>query len=136
MVKLSVIKDALEDVDMDSTCYFNKETNEILWQWGFNEEYSTYKEEDEANDNIICMFDYFSKNDYDIMQDFIDTIEDINLREKLYDATRGRGAFSRFRYIVESSDLLEEWYKYKDEKYKVIAKEWCIDNNIEFEDDC
>ena len=47
MVKLSVIKDALEDVDMDSTCYFNKETNEILWQWGFNEEYSTYKEEDE-----------------------------------------------------------------------------------------
>lgn len=45
MVKLSVIKDALEDVDMNSTCYFNKETNEILWQWGFNEEYSTYKEE-------------------------------------------------------------------------------------------
>ena len=82
------------------------------------------------------MFNYFSKNDYDIMQDFIDTIEDINLREKLYDATRGRGAFSRFRYIVESSDLLEEWYKYKDEKYKVIAKEWCIDNNIEFEEDC
>ena len=38
MVKLSVIKDALEDVDMNSTCYFNKETNEILWQWGFNED--------------------------------------------------------------------------------------------------
>lgn len=30
MVKLSVIKDALEDVDMNSTCYFNKETNEVL----------------------------------------------------------------------------------------------------------
>ena len=61
MVKLSVIKDALEDVDMNSTCYFKKETNEVLWSWSYNEEYSTYKEEDEFNDNIICMFDYFSK---------------------------------------------------------------------------
>lgn len=136
MVKLSEIKDALDSVDISSTCYFNKETNEILWQWDYNKEYSTYKEEDEANDNIINMFDYFYKNDYDIMQDFIDTIEDINLREKLYYATRGRGAFSRFRYIIESNDLLDTWYKYKDEKYKTIAKEWCVDNNIEFEEDC
>ena len=36
MVKLSVIKDALEDVDMNSTCYFNKETNEVLWSWSYN----------------------------------------------------------------------------------------------------
>ncbi len=136
MFKLSEIKDALDSVDISSTCYFNKETNEILWQWDYNKEYSTYKEEDEANDNIINMFDYFYKNDYDIMQDFIDTIEDVNLREKLYEATSGRGAFSRFRYIIESNDLLDDWYKYKDEKYKVIAKEWCIDNNIEFEEDC
>ena len=136
MVKLSEIKDALDSVDISSTCYFNKETNEILWQWDYNKEYSTYKEEDEANDNIINMFDYFYKNDYYIMQDFIDTIEDVNLREKLYEATRGRGAFSRFRYIIESNDLLDDWYKYKDEKYKAIAKEWCIDNNIEFEEDC
>ena len=136
MIKLSEIKDALDNVDISSTCYFNKETNDILWQWDYNKEYSTYKEEDEANDNIINMFDYFYKNDYDIMQDFIDTIEDINLREKLYYATRGRGAFSRFRYIIESNDLLDDWYKYKDEKYKAIAKNWCIDNNIEFEEDC
>lgn len=136
MFKLSEIKDALDSVDISSTCFFNKETNEILWQWDYNKEYSTYKEEDEANDKIINMFDYFYKNDYDIMQDFIDTIEDVNLREKLYEATRGRGAFSRFRYIIESNDLLDYWYKYKDEKYKAIAKEWCIDNNIEFEEDC
>ncbi len=136
MFKLSEIKDALDSVDISSTCFFNKETNEILWQWDYNKEYSTYKEEDETNDKIINMFDYFYKNDYDIMQDFIDTIEDVNLREKLYEATRGRGAFSRFRYIIESNDLLDYWYKYKDEKYKAIAKEWCIDNNIEFEEDC
>ena len=29
MVKLSVIKDALEDVDINSTCYFNKETKTL-----------------------------------------------------------------------------------------------------------
>ena len=71
MIKLSQIRDALYDVDIESSCYFNIKTNEILWHWGFNEEDSTYKEEDENNEDIICMFDFYTKNDYDIMQEFI-----------------------------------------------------------------
>ena len=136
MVKLSQIKDALEDVNMESSCYFNKETNEILWYWDYNKEYSTYKEEDEYNENIINMFDFFTKNDYYIMQDFIEKIKEIDVRNELYKVTKGKGAFYRFRNVLEENNIVNDWYQYKDNKYKDIAKAWCIDNNIEFEEDC
>ena len=136
MVKLSKIKDALEDVNMESSCYFNKETNEILWYWDYNKEYSTYKEEDEYNENIINMFDFFTKNDYYIMQDFIETVKEIDIRNKLYKVTKGKGAFYRFRNVLEENNIVNDWYQYRDNKYKDIAKAWCIDNNIEFEEDC
>ena len=80
MIKLSEIRDALYDASMGTSCYFNTKTNEILWYWDFNKEESTYTEEDEFNDDIISMFNFYSKNDYDIMQDFIYHISNDSLR--------------------------------------------------------
>ena len=75
MIKLSEIIEALEDVDINMSAYYNTKTNEILWQNGSEPEYSTYKKEDEFNDEVIFMFDFTSKNDYDIMLQFIYTID-------------------------------------------------------------
>ena len=100
MIKLSQVRDALYDVSMETSCYFNVKTNEILWHFDFNEEGSTYTEEDEFNDDIISMFNFYTKNDYDIMQDFISNISNDSLRNELFNATRGKGAFHRFREIT------------------------------------
>ena len=51
MIKLSQVRDALYDVSMKTSCYFNIKTNEILWHFDFNEEESTYTEEDEFNED-------------------------------------------------------------------------------------
>ncbi len=136
MLKLSEVKEALESVNLESTAYFNKTSNEILWKWDFNPEYSTYKEEDEWNDDIICMFDFTDKNDYDMMQEFIGTIENQDIQEQLYAKTKGNGAFRRFRFILENYDLIDRWYQYRDTKYKEIAKEWCVEHSVKFEEDC
>ena len=37
MIKLSKVRDALYDVSMETSCYFNTKTNEILWHFGFDE---------------------------------------------------------------------------------------------------
>ncbi len=136
MLKLSKVKEALESVNLESTAYFNKTSNEILWKWDFNPEYSTYKEEDEWSDDIICMFDFTDKNDYDMMQEFIGTIENQDIQEQLYVKTKGSGAFRRFRFILENYDLIDRWYQYRDTKYKEIAKEWCVEHSVKFEEDC
>ncbi len=67
MIKLSQVIDALYEVSMEKSCYFNVKTNEILWYLDFNEEESTYTEEDEFNDDVITMFNFYTKNDYEIM---------------------------------------------------------------------
>ena len=136
MIKLSEIRDTLYDVSMGTSCYFNTKTNEILWYWDFNKEESTYTEEDEFNDDIISMFNFYSKNDYDIMQDFIYHISNDSLRNELFNATRGKGAFYRFREIIDYRNITNDWYKFQDDEYKKIAEEWCTDNKIEYEKDC
>jgi hypothetical protein len=136
MIKLSQIKEALEDVEMQKSCYFNKKTSEILWSLEYNKEYSTYKETDEYNDDIISMFNMFTKNDYNIMRKFINTIASDSISNELYIATKGKGSFGKFRNIIDFYGITHDWYKYRDEEYKNIAKNWCQDNNIEFEEDC
>ena len=136
MVKLSQLRDALYDVSMEISCYYNTKTNEILWYWDFNKEESTYTEDDEFNDDIISMFNFYTKNDYDIMQDFISNIDNDSLRNELFNATRGKSAFHRFREITDYNNITDDWYKFQDSEYKKIVEEWCIDNKIEFEKDC
>lgn len=136
MIKLSQVRDALYDVSMETSCYYNVNTNEILWDFDFNKENSTYTEDDEFNDDIISMFNFYTKNDYDIMQDFISNINSVSLRDELYNVTRGKGAFHRFRKITDYNNMTDDWYNFQDNAYKKIAEEWCIDNNIKFEKDC
>lgn len=136
MIKLSEIIEALEDVDIDMTAYFNTKTNKILWKNSIEPEYSTYKEEDEFNAELIFMFDFTSKNDYDIMLQFIYEIDNIELKMLLISKVNGHGAFKRFRIAIDTYSLTEKWYKFRDEKYKEIAIHWCENNHIKYEKDC
>ena len=64
-------------------------------------------------------------NAYDTMVDFINTIDDDKLYNKLSDAIRGKGAFRRFRYVVEEAGLLQKWYDFKNAAEKDAIREWC-----------
>lgn len=132
MVLLRDVIDALEEADLETSCYYNKKTNEILYE---NLLGGTYTKEDADNDDVILMFDYRDKNDYDIMQDFICTIKDDDLRKKMFSHTNGRGAFRMFRYLLDENELTDDWYKFRDNRYKEIATEWCEENNIEYMED-
>ena len=54
----------------------------------------------------------------------------------LISQVNGRGAFKRFRIAIDTYSLTEKWYKFRDEKYKEIAINWCEDNHIKYEKDC
>lgn len=66
---------------METSCYFNTKTSEILWYFDFNKENSTYIDLDEFNEDIIGVFSFYTKNDYNIMQEFIYTINNDKARE-------------------------------------------------------
>jgi hypothetical protein len=50
---------------------------------------------------------------------------------KVYSIFRHKGAYSRYKGLLESKGALEDWYKFENERQKVALKEWCRENNIE-----
>ena len=51
--------------------------------------------------------------------------------ERVYSIFRHKGAYSRYKELLERKGFLDEWYKYENERQKMALKEWCIENDIE-----
>ena len=75
-----------------------------------------------------------SRESFGCMEDFADQVADKRKQEHLYRALNRRHPFSNFRYAVEDTDLLQDWYHFRDEWYKQKAEEWMDDNDVDFKD--
>lgn len=73
-----------------------------------------------------------SREGYEIMAAFTGTVKRKGLREMLEVALDGKGAFRRFRSVLNDyPDELEKWYKFKDDWMREEAIQWLILNGIE-----
>ena len=69
---------------------------------------------------------------YNLMVAFAETVRSKGLREKLDIALDGKGAFQRFRNVLnDHPDELARWYAYKEECMREEAVQWLIVNGIE-----
>ena len=133
-VKLDNIIEALEFVNlgMDTSAYLNPKTYEIVYMDEFMEGISE-EEQEEIYDEYIELPTKYDIDEYSMMENFIETVEDKRLYNQLYIAISGKGAFRRFKDTCINFDIINDWYKFREEKYKELAIEWCKDNNIEYE---
>ena len=44
---------------------------------------------------------------------------------------RRAGAYARFKELLESKGVLEQWYKYEAESIEKALREWCVGNGIQ-----
>jgi hypothetical protein len=51
--------------------------------------------------------------------------------EKVYSIFEHKGAYSRFKNLLERKGKLDDWHSYEDERQKSALKNWCQDNGIE-----
>ena len=132
MVKLNDIIDALEFVNMgiDSYAYFNPKENEIFYV----NEYNNFEEQEELIEESIGLPTKFQIDEYSMMEEFIETIDDVKLYNQLCIAINGSGAFRRFKDTCINYEIIEDWYKFRDQKYKELAINWCEENNIKYEE--
>jgi len=73
-----------------------------------------------------------SHEGYKDMEDFIETVKDVKLKEKLYNSIVGKGAFRRFKDVLNSyPNERERWFKFKDEKVMERVNEWLNEEGIE-----
>ena len=131
-IKLSDIIDELDVMSLEVQSYLSLKTGKIVT-------ISDYigSEEDEANieensDNYILLPTQYDINEYSIMEDFIDEIDNNEIKSELYDAIRGKGAFRRFKDTVRYLNIESKWYEFKANALKKLAIKWCVDNNISY----
>lgn len=76
----------------------------------------------------------FDIDEYSIMERFCLSIDDSEISDTLYSLIKGSGAFRRFKDALYEYNLSDDWYKYRDNRLKEIAIEWCQENGVEFEE--
>lgn len=134
MVRLSKIIEGLEMVDDISDCYYNPEKSEIfLSNIGEYEDLSE-DEIDELFEKSIILPTQYEINEYQIIVDFIETIDNDKVKEELQRVIQGKGAFRRFKDYCFEANIIQDWYEFKEQKYKEIAIKWCIDNELQYID--
>ena len=130
------IENAFFFVGMDQmfmhNAYLCKETGEIFYT-------SEMDDSDELPEDIDDPEKYISiphKNDLDLGKTLVIEFTSKYLPEeldKVYAIFRRRGAYSRYKDLLESKGALEDWYKFENEREGAALKEWCRENNIEIE---
>ncbi len=134
-VKLSDIIDAIEMMDQYSEYFLDKETGKVEW---VSDMAMTQEEQEEVYDRLDEHGFYrlptsFDIRDYDIMEDFIDTLSGSS-HDRLASAIQGKGAFRRFKDAVIRLGIDKQWYDFQADAYKRKAARWCEDNEIEYEE--
>ena len=132
-IKLSDIIDELDMMSSEMQSYLNIKTGEIVT-------ISDYLDSEEDADNIeenpydfVLLPTQYDINEYSIMEDFIDDIDSEEVKYKLYDSIKGKGAFRRFKDTIYYLNLKNQWYDFMAKAFKKIAIEWCEENDISYE---
>jgi Uncharacterised protein family (UPF0158) len=73
-----------------------------------------------------------SSDAYRDMENFIETVEDAGLRDRLWRAIDGRGAFRRFKEVLsEDPAECDRWYAFKSARERDRALDWLESEGIE-----
>ena len=136
MLKLSAFINAFEFIDEEES-WINLETGEVYKRWYFETEDMDEEEIEEFfwQNKIISLPMCFELNEYKDMVLFADSINNDEIRNKLYKALNGKGAFSRFKKEIAYLGIREKWFLFRDERLKEKVKQWLEDNEIEYIED-
>jgi hypothetical protein len=147
------LKDIVEEIDMqfeESHSLFNIKTGEIVlvssedlravedekpvdhlpdWQ---QENIMVAEDVVENFENYIELPTKYDINEYEIMEDFCLTVTNQSKQDSLLKAIRGKGAFRRFKDKVIDFEIEDQWYSYREGRFKQIAIEWCQNNKVNY----
>lgn len=149
-IKITTIVDGLEIQFDDSRSFLNINSGEIV---SVNTEELRAAEDDDPFNHlsdweqenrkmaidIVENFEGYIEiptkhevNEYETMEDFSLSVSDRNIQIKLLGAIKGKGAFRRFKDEIINLGIEGNWYSFREERFKEIARDWCKDNNIDF----
>jgi hypothetical protein len=119
---------SMEQESMNNA-YLCRETGKIFLESGF-------EDLDRLPEDIDYMEKYISiphKNELDLGKALVIEFTSEYMPEelgKVHSIFSRRGAYSRYKDLLEGKGMLENWYKFQEERETSALKEWCRENNI------
>lgn len=111
---------ACEQTSFEIDYYFDKQTGEVEMLGDYMDTDPELKEriEEDFGERYIRVPKIESWQSFEDMEEFTETVSDRKLQSALERALTGsKGVFRRFKdTISQDRDLLEQWYKFKDQK--------------------
>ncbi len=135
-VDVSELIDAFENSRVGYEYYLDIVTGEIFYisdEWMDTEKANEiYEKMEQEPDRYLAIPTDSSREGYRDMEAFAETVKDENLREKLWIALDGKGAFRRFKdVLLEYPQERDRWFKFKEERTKSRIADWVKENKIE-----
>lgn len=135
------IKSIAEDLESGFKVYLNIETKEIKSIIDFDNNYDAdiepWKEDiKEIEENFDKYFEFEtmdSRESFRVMEDFVETVKDEKLREKLELGLSLSKPFRNFKDIIDyENEYRKNWFEFKSAKYIEFVKEQLerYNNNI------
>jgi len=128
------IENAFFFVSMDqqlmNNTYLCRETGELFYS-------SEMGDSDELPEDIDDPEKYIAiphKNELDLGKALVLEFTSRYLPEELDEVSsifRRKGAYSRYKDLLERKGALEDWYQFEDERRDSALREWCRENHIE-----
>jgi hypothetical protein len=138
-VSLDLVAQELDSLREEMSAFVNRKTGEMVTV--SDEELGLVEESDEselaewesemlpqlreiaAGEDWAPLPDKLDIHEWEIMRRFAEEAGSEDLSARLLRAIHGKGAFRMFRATIEDAGLVEEWYQFKHEALKEIARE-------------
>ncbi|WP_196887542.1 UPF0158 family protein [Aureivirga sp. CE67] len=131
------LKDIVGDLQIGMKCFLHKKTLELVcypdnldfdpslkeyWQDAFNKL-------EAAPDAFVEIEKPTSSEEFKMMEEFTETIDDKNLQEELRRVLQRKSPFRNWKSIISDyQEFSERWYEFRDLKFREI-----IEEQLEFE---
>jgi hypothetical protein len=135
MLKISceTIKEIAERLDTGMKVFYHLPTGKLAsypdeLKWGGEIDEEAWGDDiaklDENFHEYVAFAAMESHESFGVMEDFIETIGEKNVREKFENIIQRKKPFQQFKYLLFDYPLLrEQWFLYKDERYREFVQE-------------
>ena len=110
----------------------------------FEEEEEEEEEDDEMtrkvkeileSDDFLELPDQHEIHEWSIMERFSESVDNDDWSSQLLTAISGRGAFRYFKDTIHRLGIQKDWYAFRDEAFKEIARDFLEAHEIPFVED-
>lgn len=138
---IEYISTMMESNDYELSAYIDRETGELVLSEEYDEMFGDEESEDDEEFEYDEEFENLrerylpiphngSRDSYEDMEEFIETVTDPKLKSRLQRAIDQRKPFANFKDVIGGSDEVNRWYSFSDAKRRARVIKWFEQNNI------